>query len=115
MEKSIENYINECPMEVHDRLKEMHFCIETIAKAATQCISWGMPTFKMGENLVHYAHNKHHVGLYPGSEATIFFKDRLGEYKHSKGAIQFPYAKALPIDLIQDIVQYRIDCISSKK
>lgn len=115
MEKQIETYINECPPEVQPRLKEVHSLIETIAKDATQCISWGMPTFKMGENLVHYAHNKHHLGLYPGPEAIVFFEDRLKEYKHSKGAIQFPYAKELPLELIQDIVRFRIESVLANK
>ena len=115
MEKKIETYINECPPEVQARLIEVHHLIETIAKDATQCISWGMPTFKMGENLVHYAHNKHHLGLYPGPEAIVFFEDRLKEYKHSKGAIQFPYAKELPLELIQDIVRFRIESVLANK
>ena len=115
MEKKIETYINECPPEVQPRLKEVHSLIETIAKDATQCISWGMPTFKMGENLVHYAHNKHHLGLYPGPEAIVFFEERLKDYKHSKGAIQFPYAKELPLELIQDIVRFRIESVLANK
>lgn len=115
MEKKIETYINECPPEVQPRLKEVHSLIETIAMDATQCISWGMPTFKMGENLVHYAHNKHHLGLYPGSEAIVFFEERLKDYKHSKGAIQFPYAKELPLELIQDIVRFRIESVLENK
>lgn len=115
MEKTIENYIQGCPTEVQTRLKEMHALIEIIAKDATQGISWGMPTFKMGENLVHYAHNKHHIGFYPGSEAIEFFKDRLSDFKHSKGAIQFPYGKGLPIQLIQDIVQHRVDMVLKDK
>ena len=115
MEKQIETYINACPPEVQARLIEVHHLIEAIAKDATQCISWGMPTFKMGENLVHYAHNKHHLGLYPGPEAIVFFEDRLKEYKHSKGAIQFPYAKELPLELIQDIVRFRIESVLANK
>ena len=111
MEKQIETYIKECPLEVQARLMELHTIIEDIARDATQCISWGMSTFKMGGNLVHYAHNKHHIGLYPGSEAIVFFEDRLSEYKHSKGAIQFPHAKELPIQLIQAIVRYRVDVV----
>lgn len=115
MEKQIETYINACPPEVQARLIEVHHLIEAIAKDATQCISWGMPTFKMGENLVHYAHNKHHLGLYPGSEAIVFFEDRLKDFKHSKGAIQFTYAKELPFELIQDIIRFRVDSVLASK
>ena len=115
MEKQIETYINACPPEVQARLIEVHHLIEAIAKDATQCISWGMPTFKMGENLVHYAHNKHHLGLYPGSEAIVFFEERLKDYKHSKGAVQFPYANELPFELIQDIIHFRVDSVLASK
>lgn len=115
MEKTIETYILECPVEVQARLHEVHSLIEAIAKDATQCISWGMPTFKMGENLVHYAHNKNHLGLYPGPEAIVFFEERLSDYKHSKGAIQFPYAKELPHQLIQDIVHFRVEAVTMNR
>jgi uncharacterized protein YdhG (YjbR/CyaY superfamily) len=70
--------------------------IRAAALEATEKISWQMPTFWQGENLIHFAAFKKHIGLYPGGEATSEFSGRLTGYKTSKGAIQLPFGK--PID-----------------
>ena len=59
--------------------------------AATEKISWQMPTFWQGGNLIHFAAQKHHLGIYPGAAAMEHFAPRLSGYKTSKGAMQFPY------------------------
>ncbi|MDR0936266.1 MAG: DUF1801 domain-containing protein [Oscillospiraceae bacterium] len=61
------------------------------APGATEKISWQMPTFWSGQNLIHFATFKRHIGLYFGSDAMEHFTPRLYRYKTSKGAIQFPY------------------------
>ena len=73
-----------------------------------------MPTFWQKENLIHFAANKKHIGIYPGGEAVGVFAERLGGYKTSKGAIQFPLNKlpqglpAIDYELIADIVRWRL-------
>lgn len=44
-----------------------------------------------GRNLIHFAAQKNHLGIYPGAAAMEHFAPRLTEYKTSKGAVQFPY------------------------
>jgi uncharacterized protein YdhG (YjbR/CyaY superfamily) len=61
------------------------------APNAIEKISWQMPTFWRGQNLIHFAAFKKHIGIYPGVEAMEHFAPRLHCYKTSKGAIQFPY------------------------
>jgi len=61
-----------------------------------------------GENLIHFAAFKKHLGLYPGGEAVGAFAERLIGYKTSKGAIQFPLDKPIDFDLIADIVRWRV-------
>jgi len=82
---------------------------ETVGAAlpeAEERISWGMPTYWKRRNIIHFAANKNHIGLYPGEEAVAFFADRLKEYKTSKGAIQFPYSEPLPLELIETIAKW---------
>jgi uncharacterized protein YdhG (YjbR/CyaY superfamily) len=67
-----------------------------------------MPTFYLHENLVHFAVYKNHIGFYPGPEAIEVYHHRLEGYTYSKGAIQFPLDKPLPLEIIQEIVRYRI-------
>ncbi|EPR65053.1 hypothetical protein ADICYQ_5982 [Cyclobacterium qasimii M12-11B] len=67
-----------------------------------------MPTFKLHGNLVHYAAYQNQIGFYPSPSAIEFFKSELTNYTYSKGAIQFPMDKPLPLELIAAIVQFRV-------
>ena len=58
---------------------------------AIEKISYQMPAYWQGRNLMYFAAQKDHLGIYPGPEAIQHFASRLAEYKTSKGAIQFPY------------------------
>ncbi len=77
-----------------------------VPEGTTEKISWAMPTFYLHKNLVHFCPAKHHMGFYPGSEAVEAFAPRLEDFSFAKGTIQFPYAKELPRELIQDIVRF---------
>ena len=72
-------------------------------------MSWSMPTFWKGRNIIHFAASKKHLGLYPGGEATAVFADRLTGFDVSKGTIRLPYDKPLPVALIADIARW---CLS---
>lgn len=67
-----------------------------------------MPAYKLNGILVYFAGYKQHIGFYPTSSGIEAFQDKLSDYKFSKGAIQFPFDKPLPVKLITDIVKYRI-------
>lgn len=83
--------------------------IRAAAPMASETISYGMPTFKInGKNAVHCAAHARHTGLYPGPDAIVTFGPELVTYKHSKGAVQFPYSDAVPIELIRRIVELRV-------
>ena len=51
---------------------------------------------------------KNHIGLYPTSSGTQAFKQELSVYKSSKGSVKFPLDKPLPLDLISNIVRFRV-------
>ena len=62
-----------------------------------------MPTYWKGRNIIHFAAIKNHIGLYPGGEAPVVFAEKLKDYKTSKGTIQFPLNKEIPLELIAEI------------
>ncbi len=105
---SIDEYIAAQPKEVRSLLQRIRKTIRAAAPEAVERISWQMPTFWQGENLIHFAAFKKHIGLYPGGEATSEFAERLAGYKTSKGAIQLPLGKPIDYELITDIVRWRI-------
>ncbi|MFD1900210.1 iron chaperone [Enterococcus termitis] len=105
----IEQYISESPEERQEKLQQLYTIIKTLVPEATEKMSYGMPTFYLNGNLVHFANAKNHIGFYPAPSAIIAFKDELTDYKTSKGAIQFPVDSPLPEALIKKIVLYRVN------
>lgn len=104
----IDDYISAQSEEVRPLLQSIRDTIRAAAPEAKEKISWQMPTFWMGENLIHFAAFKNHIGLYPGGEATSEFAERLTGYKTSKGAIQLPLDQPIDHQLITDIVRWRL-------
>ncbi len=104
----IDNYILQYSDELQVKLKEIREIIKSAAPQATEKFSWQMPTYYLNGNLVHFALHKAHIGFYPGASGVENFESELGEYKHSKGAIQFPLSKPLPKELITRIVEFRV-------
>lgn len=104
----IDEYINGFPKEVQAQLKELKATIKKAAPEAEETINYGMPTFKLFGNLVHFAAYKNHIGFYPAPSGIVAFQKELSEFVTSKGAIQFPIGKPLPTSLISQIVQFRV-------
>lgn len=105
---SIDEYIAGCALEVQEILTTLRTVIQETAPEATEKISWGMATFSLHGNLVHFSAQKNHTGFYPAPSAIVAFQDELSMYHCSKGAVQFPYSKPLPLDLIRRMVQFRV-------
>jgi uncharacterized protein YdhG (YjbR/CyaY superfamily) len=106
--KDIDEYIASFPPEVQKKLQGLRAVIKETAPEATEKISYQMPTFFLNGNLVHFAAFKHHIGFYPVPTGIEKFKKELAVYKPSKGAVQFPLDKPLPLDLIRKIVKFRV-------
>lgn len=107
---TIDEYIAQFAPEIRERLQLMRQTIKQAAPEATEKISWAMPTFYLNGNLVHFAAFKKHIGFYPGADGIELFRNRfeVEGYTFSKGAVQFPLTKPLPVDLISEIVRFRV-------
>lgn len=106
---TVEEYIAQYDGEVASRMKKMRTLILDCSPDISEKISWGMATFVLEGNLVHVSGEKRHLGFHPAPSAIETFADRLGEYKCSKGTVQFPYDRPMPYDLIRDMVLFRVD------
>ncbi|MDO8811579.1 MAG: DUF1801 domain-containing protein [Gallionella sp.] len=111
---TIDEYIADFPPEVQASLERLRLTIRTAAPDATEKISYQMPTFYFNGNLVHFAAYKHHVGFYPAPSGISAFQQELSVYKTSKGAVQFPLDKPLPLELVKKIVGFRVKENSKK-
>lgn len=105
---TIDVYISQHPLQIQEKLNALKSVIEQAAPNAQQRISYQMPTYSQHGNLVHFAVHQKHIGFYPGPSGVLAFEHKLTEYKTSKGAVQFPLDKSLPLEIIKEIVIYRV-------
>ena len=104
--QTVEEYIAAQDEAVRPRLEELRAVLRAALPEAQERISWSMPTFRQGRNLIHFAAAKNHVGLYPGGEATAVFREELAGFDVSKSTIRLPYDRPLPTELIAAIARW---------
>lgn len=104
----IDQYIKQFPNEIQLKLFKLKTVILKAAPKATETIKYGIPTFYLEGNLVHFAAYKHHIGFYPAPSGLKAFQKEINVYKNSKGAVQFPLDKPIPFSLITKIIKYRV-------
>jgi uncharacterized protein YdhG (YjbR/CyaY superfamily) len=108
MLKNIDEYLERQSVEDRRLLRQMRATIHEAAPEATEKISYGIPTFYLNGNLVHFAAFAKHIGFYPTSSGIAAFKEQLIPFKSSKGAVQFPKDKPLPLTLVAKMVKFRV-------
>lgn len=105
---TVDEYIARYDENVRERMEELRKLILACSPDITEKISWGMATFVLNGNLVHFAGEKKHLGFHPAPSAIVAFADKLTNYKCSKGTVQFPYDKPMPYDVIREMVLFRV-------
>ena len=113
--KSIDEYIAGFPAKVRRILQEIRRIIRSCAPDAEEAIKYGIPTFVLKGNLVHFAAYAKHIGFYPTPSGIEKFKDELSAYHHAKGSVQFPLDKPVPLGLIRKIVRHRVKETRAKR
>ena len=105
---TINEYIADFPVPVQEIMEKLRATIRKAAPKAEETIGYGILTFKLEGNLVHFGGFKNHVGFYPAPRGIKEFKKELSVYKGAKGSVQFPLDKPLPLGLITKIVKFRV-------
>lgn len=106
--KNIDEYIAGFPEDVQKVLEKIRKTIRKAAPDAEEIINYGIPTFTLNGNLVHFAGFKNHIGFYPTPSGIEKFKNELSAYEGAKGSVQFPLDKPMPLGLISKIVKFRV-------
>lgn len=106
--KNIDAFISTFPDDVQLKLQQLRTTILKAAPKATEDIKYGIPTFVLNGNLVHFSAYKNHIGFYPGAAGIASFSKELSKYETSKGTVQFPLDKPLPLSIITRIVKFRV-------
>jgi uncharacterized protein YdhG (YjbR/CyaY superfamily) len=106
--KDIDEYISSFPEDVQAKLRALRRAIKEAAPEAREVISYSMPAFRQNGVLVYFAAHKSHIGFYPTSSGITAFEDELSAYKRTKGGVQFPLDKEVPLDIVKRIVKFRV-------
>jgi len=90
-------------------LERLRKTILEIVPDAEECISYGMPAFKLdGRVVAGFAAFKNHLSYLPHSGSVLpALSDDLARYSMSKGALQFPIDKPLPKALVRKLIALR--------
>jgi uncharacterized protein YdhG (YjbR/CyaY superfamily) len=113
--KTVDEYINSFPEGTREKLEAIRFTIKKAAPGAEEFISYNMPAYRQGKMLAYFAAQKNHIGFYPGVSGIENFKKEIADYKWSKGTVQLPKEKPLPLDLIDKIIRFRVEENLSKQ
>lgn len=106
--KTIDKFIANSPSEVQGILKRIRATVRKAAPDAEETINYGIPTFILNGNLVHFSGFKSHIGFYPTPSGIEKFKKELSPYETAKGSVKFPLDKPIPYGLIEKIVKFRV-------
>jgi len=112
--KSIDEYIERFPENIQVILQKIRLTIKRAAPDAKEAISYQIPTFKLGGNLVHFAAFAKHISFFPTSSGIATFKKELEVYETSKGTVRFPIGKPIPYELISKITKFRVKEVTEK-
>lgn len=112
---TIDEFIAAYPSAMQEKLRKLRDTIRKAAPAATEAIKYGIPTFVLNGNLVHFAGYEHHIGFYPAPSGIVEFKKELAAYESAKGSVRFPLDKPLPLSLVAQIVKFRVSENMAKK
>lgn len=105
---AIDDYIAGFPTAVQKMLQRMRQTIRKHAPNASETINYGIPTFQLDGNLVHFAAFPTHIGFYPTPSAITHFQKELSSYESAKGSVKFPLTAPIPFELIAEIVKFRV-------
>jgi uncharacterized protein YdhG (YjbR/CyaY superfamily) len=102
--KSVDAYVKAVPEEVRPKLVHLRRIVRDTVPDAEEGISYGMPYYKWNGALAGFALFKSHIGFFPGTIVKDFVDD-LSAYKTSKGTVQPPLDRPLPVRLIRKMLK----------
>jgi uncharacterized protein YdhG (YjbR/CyaY superfamily) len=91
-------------------LQQLRRCVLDVVPDAEECMSYGMPAFKLhGKTVAGFAAFKNHLSYLPhsGSVLATLAADLAG-YESTKGSLHFPVDQPLPAPLVNKLLAARL-------
>ncbi len=109
-EREIDDYLASLDEPKRTTLSELRQTIARIVPDAEQCISYGVPAFRLhGKVVAGFAAFKNHLSYLPHS-GSVFAElgEDIAAYPRSSGALRFPVDTPLRPDLVEKLIAVRI-------
>lgn len=108
-EHEIDRYLAALDEPKRGTLEQLRRTILEVIPDAEQCISYGMPAFKLdGKAVAGFAAFKNHLSYFPHSGSVLAeLADDLVGYTASKGTLRFPIDTPLPKTLVKRLITVR--------
>jgi uncharacterized protein YdhG (YjbR/CyaY superfamily) len=107
--QTINEYLVPLNRDRRAALERLRRAIKAAAPKAEECISYGIPAFRLdGRVLVYFAAAATHCSFFPGAHPIAVHKKELKGYSTSKGTVRFSPESGLPVALIRKLVKSRI-------
>jgi uncharacterized protein YdhG (YjbR/CyaY superfamily) len=111
--KEIDNYLSTLNPPQRKALGTLRKMIMEIIPEAEECISYGIPAFRLrGKVVAGIAAYKQHLSYFPHSGSVLEVLQRdLTKYSTSRGTLRFPVDAPLPKALVERLIATRLDDI----
>ena len=107
--KQIEEYIAGIPESSRKTFDALRATVlQAAPRNAVEVISYGILALKTERVLVWYAAFAKHCSLFPSASVLAAFRDELKGFVVSKGTVQFPLDRPLPVGLVKKLVRARV-------
>ncbi len=108
--QEIDDYLDGLDEPKRATLERLRQTILEIIPEADECISYGMPAFKVGgKTVAGFAAFKNHLSYLPHSGSVISaLGEQVAAYQTSKGSLQFAIDKPLPKALVKRLIRARL-------
>ena len=105
----IDAYLATVRPEQRAALQALRETILEVAPGAVECLSYGMPAFRVnGKVVCYFAAAKGHCALYPGGMVDQFAAE-LADFSTSRGTIRFQPDKPIPDPLLRRIIAFCVE------
>lgn len=108
--KEIDDYLASLDEPKRSTLAALRSAILDVVPQAEQCISYGLPAFRVdGKVVAGFAAFKNHLSYLPHSGSVLSeLRDEIASYESSSGALRFPIDTPLPKALVKKLVTTRM-------
>lgn len=106
----IDLYLSQLEEPKRTTLQHLREAILSIVPDAEECISYGLPAFRVqGKVVAGFAAFKNHLSYLPHSGSVLDeVGDELAGYTGTKGSLHFPVDQPLPDRLVESLITVRL-------